>query len=328
MARPLRPHAPGQGIHITARVQNGAALFTPNIQHSIAWLICEAAAFCGTAVLALVVMPNHFHLVVKQGSQPLGWMMQRAMQQTARLIRNVHGGEGHVFGRRYWSCVCPNSFYLRQAIIYTHLNPWKAGLCDEPANYACTTQPLATLTPMNQRWASLVSWQEARLLFAADSIDDDSITRNYLAYIEYWKFRYKLAKHGSDELYRDTNDPERPFALMGDAYWAANYVGGPVEVRSAHKHDTCERAIKLLKLLDEECSLDVMRIAGRSAAISGLRRNLIEALLLSGESNGAIARCLFVSPALVSSVAASIRLKRSTLQPNDDAIAKTVVTGS
>lgn len=309
MARPLRPHAPGQGIHITARVQNGAALFTPDIRQSIAWLICEAAAFCGTQVLALVVMPNHFHVVVKQGPQPLGWMMQRAMQQTARLVRQTHGGEGHVFGRRYWSCVCPNSFYLRQAIIYTHLNPWKAGLCVEPSEYDCTTDPLTALLPLDHRWTSLIAWKEARLLFAGDSYDDDSISRNYKAYIAYWKFRYKAADRLSEELYRDTDDPERPFAVLGDAHWVAHYIGGPVELRAAHKYDICERAARLLKSLDKNCSLDIMRIAGRSAAISRLRRDLIEALLITGEANGAISRCLFVSPALVSSVAASLRRK-------------------
>lgn len=311
MARPIRPHAPGHGFHITARLQNGVGLFTPDLQESVAWLICEAAMFCGTSVLALTVMPNHFHIVVKQGPHPLGWMMQRAMQQTARLVRQTHGGEGHVFGRRYWASICPSPYYLRQAIIYTHLNPWKAELCNEPWEYAGCSDALIVGRRHDYRWSALIARDKARALFAGKSLDEASVAENYKAYIAYWKFRYKRAQPNDNILLCEPDDPERPVAPLGDQHWAVNYIGAHQEKQSTRKHDICERAAVILNSLDPECSLDVMRLAGRSAAITGLRRKLVAALLTAGDRNRDIARCLYVSPALVSAVAANLRLDRS-----------------
>lgn len=307
MARPIRPHAPGQALHLTARLQNGTAYFTPEIRESVGWNICEAATFCGTDVLALAIMPNHFHVVVKQGAQPLGWMMQRAMQQTALLVRRTHGGEGHVFGRRYWCSVCPSPFYLRQAIIYTHLNAWKAKLCNEPWEYTSCSDGLLLGRPNGACWSRLIAVEKARLLFALDSLDEGCITRNYQEYITYWKTRYATAERMDALLFNEPDDRQRPCAPLGDGHWAANYIGASVELRQSIKHDVCERATRILASLDPECSLDVMRMAGRSAAIVAVRRKLIAALVLAGYRVSSIARCLYVSQALVSEVAAGLR---------------------
>lgn len=303
MPRAIRINAPGQGIHITARVQNGAPLFIEELRDSIATYICEAAQCSGTIVLALVVMPNHFHVVVKQGSFPLGWMMQRAMQRTACLVRRrFSGSEGHVFGRRFWSSVCSGPMYLRQAIVYTHLNPWKAGLCDGSSNYAWSSQSPFYGQPVRSDWQTMIAVAKARSLYAEGNDAPADALANYDRFVEYSKIRWQ--QFTGKRLFDLTDDAHRPHANVGDQNWAvefARYI--PPAQRAIVQRDIRDYAVEALRLNNPDCSLDLIRCAGRSRAISLIRRNLIAALLVAGYRNCMIARLLFVSPALVSDVA-------------------------
>lgn len=308
MPRAHRLHAPGAGTHITARLQGGAALFTEGIRDSVASLICEAAQFTGVHILALVVMPNHFHIVARQSGFPLGWMMQCAMQRTSLLIRRNSGGEGHVFGRRYWSCICDNSDYLRQAILYTHLNPWKAGLCRTPGDYRWSSQQVYARDVTDSPWMQFIAVEKARLLFANETFEGDNVDVNYNAFLDYAKVRYLTAVPGDRLLYDWSDDWFRPRAPKGDEHWIETYSHAvPQRHVLVQKRDLRDRAVDILRSIAPHCSLDDVRSCNRSRKIVQIRRNLIAILLTSGYRGSAIARCLFVSAALVSRVAAEIR---------------------
>ena len=308
MPRAHRLHAPGAGTHITARLQGGAPLFTETVRDAVASLICEAAQFNGVQILALVVMPNHFHIVARQGGFPLGWMMQCAMQRTSLLIRRNFGGQGHVFGRRYWSCICDNPDYLRQAILYTHLNPWKAGLCRTPADYRWSSHQSYARAATDSSWAQYIAVQKGRLLFANETFEDDDVVANYDAFLDFAKVRYLTAVPGDRFLYDWSNDWYRPCAPKGDQHWTETYSHAvPQHQVVVQKRDLRDRAVDILKAIAPSCSLDDVRSCNRSRKIVKIRRDLIAVLITSGYRGSAIARCLFVSPALISRVAAEIR---------------------
>lgn len=293
-------------MHITARLQNGAGLFTEPLRDSIATFICEAATFCGSDVLALAVMPNHVHIILKQGMMPLGWLMQRVIQRAAMLVRLSHGGEGHVFGRRYWSCVCDSPEYLRRAIAYTHLNPWKARLCSDPADYSWSSHALIDRGYGVGVWNTQIAREKTRLLFARDNYEAASITDNYRAYVEYAKIRYKDAIPGDRFLF-DVTDWLRPHAPKGDEHWIAEYSqAAPTQQKRIEQRDVRDRAVSALRLLAPDCTLDMIRLGGRGHAITRIRRELIAVLFTSGYRRSAIARVLFVSPSVVSDVTAAI----------------------
>jgi REP element-mobilizing transposase RayT len=308
MPRAIRINAPGQGIHITARVQNGAPLFIEELRDSIATYICDAARCSGTSVLALAVMPNHFHIVVKQGSFPLGWMMQRAMQRTVCLVRRrFRDGEGHVFGRRFWSSVCSGPMYLRQAIVYTHLNPWKAKLCDASGNYAWSSQSSFYGGPINAEWYSMLAVDKARQLFAENDDDPAATIANYERFEEYSKVRW-LQVTGK-RLFDLTDDVLRPHARRGDQNCAIEFGRNmPHAQRAIVQRDIRDYAVEVLRLNHPDVTLDFLRSAGRSRGLSQIRRNVIAALLTAGYRGCAIARLLFVSQALVSDVARQLTL--------------------
>jgi putative transposase len=135
MGRYPRPDLPGAAFHLTARVQNGLHLFTPDLRDRIVRVLRWQLQRSDASLLAYVVMTNHLHLVVVQGQQPLGHLMQPFLRSVALATHSRHGTEGHVFERRFHDRYCRDGAHLRTAIAYTHANPVRAGICHDPAAY-------------------------------------------------------------------------------------------------------------------------------------------------------------------------------------------------
>lgn len=135
MGRRLRPNRPGVAFHITTRLQDRAHRFTPILRDRVVRILGRHIARSDLRLLAYVVMSNHLHLIVIQGSQPLDAFMQPFLRSVALAVQEAHGIQGHVFERRFRDHACENLRHLRNAIAYTHANPVRAGLCEDPRDY-------------------------------------------------------------------------------------------------------------------------------------------------------------------------------------------------
>jgi REP element-mobilizing transposase RayT len=305
MPRQRRLHLPNAGFHITARTQSGAPYFSPEIRTLIAHDIEEAVAAQRHTLLAYVVMTNHLHIVIKQGDAPLGWMMQRIMQRAVVHVRRVHEGEGHVFGRPYWACVCHNPAYLRRAIVYTHLNPVKAGLSKAAEHYAWSTHRDYV---ENTRGKTRAFPNEGRMLFADKSLRPEDVRSNYMRFIEFCNARRATGIPGDWLL---PEGPDRlliPSASHGDTYWAANYSAFTEATSFTRPNiDVARPAAALLSRLDPDVTLDMIRAADRSVALVKLRTQLVEGLIVHGCRTSAIGRCLGMSPSAVSRIKGRMR---------------------
>ncbi len=80
------------------------------------------------SVYAWALMPNHFHLLVRTGKEPLARSMRRLMTGYAINFNLRHKRRGHLFQNRYKSIVCQEDLYLLELTRYIHLNPLRAGL--------------------------------------------------------------------------------------------------------------------------------------------------------------------------------------------------------
>jgi putative transposase len=310
MPRHRRVHAPGHIFHITARVQGKAALFTPELRTTIADFIFDATIGSSVRLLAFVVMSNHLHLIVRQGRDPLGWFVQRVLQRAALLVRRTFSHHGHVFGRSYWAGLCDHPAYVRQAIIYTHLNPCYARMCAHPDVYPWSSH-LVYREPL--RTKAVDARHALRFFGSADCSDPDCWT-NYCAFLEYWLKRDRLPL-GAMHIYRDDELALAPTALAGDAFWTTEYgdVAQPPP-RITQLIDIRDRAAYVLRRLAMGISLADLRAAGRVRALCFYRRNVIATLYADGYANGAIARCLNVSHAHVSAVAAGLRTRTAATE--------------
>ena len=308
MPRQRRLHLPNAGFHITARTQNGALFFTPAIRTSIARDIVDAVPSFGHILLAYAVMPNHVHLVVKQGHTPLGWVMQRIMQRAVAHVRRTHGGEGHVFGRPYWSGTCKNPAYLRRAIVYTHLNPVKAGFCEDAADYPWSSHVRYVEFDDPDPAKHPLPW-EGLVLFADRSLEVRELKRSYTRFVDFCNAQRANRIPGDWLLPEGPQRTLIPDTAHGDTYWAANYSAfAESESFTRANVDVARPAATLLSRIDADVTLDEVRFAGRSKALGKIRQQLIEGLLVFGCRTTAIARYLAVSPSFVSKVRRQMQL--------------------
>lgn len=312
MPRARRTHAPGCAFHVTARTQAKVRWFNESMCETIADYICESGATSTTRVLAFSVMPNHLHMILRQGTQPLGWMVQRVLQRTALLVRRTYEHEGHVFGRRYWSGLCDDASYLRQAIIYTHLNPFYAGLCSDPVDCKWTSHRAYLGLGCTGSWDQHVDADHGLRLFASSASGVVDFRKDYLRFIRYWMQRPKLPL-GAKYLLTTEEVAAAPAAEYGNVYWSAEYgdVVASIPRFIQPTLDARDCVMTALRALAPDLTLEQVRTGGRVKAIGSVRRQLIAMLLTSGHRNGAIARCLNVSTAHVSEVASEMRYASS-----------------
>ena len=75
-----------------------------------------------------MLLPNHFHLLVRTGTKPLARSMRSLLSGYANAFNRRHRRSGHLFQNRYKSIVCEEEPYFLELVRYLHLNPLRARL--------------------------------------------------------------------------------------------------------------------------------------------------------------------------------------------------------
>jgi REP element-mobilizing transposase RayT len=79
-------------------------------------------------VFAFALMPNHFHILARTGSQPISRAMSSLLTGYAVSFNHRHTRVGHLFQNRFKSTLCEEAGYFRELVRYIHLNPVRAGI--------------------------------------------------------------------------------------------------------------------------------------------------------------------------------------------------------
>lgn len=90
---------------------------------------------CGYSLYGYCLMPNHIHLVLREGKQPLETIMRRIGASFVYWYNAKYARTGHLFQDRFKSEPIESDAYLLTVIRYVHWNPVKAGLCSAPEAY-------------------------------------------------------------------------------------------------------------------------------------------------------------------------------------------------
>jgi REP element-mobilizing transposase RayT len=110
---------------------------------------------------AYCLMPNHFHLLIRQRATALAQIMQTALTRYASYLNRIQGRRGHVFQSRYTALLCTDDAYFLTVLRYIHENPVRAGLAKVPEDW---------------QWSSYRDYQSAR----ADAIVDTTLCQTLL----------------------------------------------------------------------------------------------------------------------------------------------------
>jgi putative transposase len=308
MSRSTRQYVNGGVFHITARTQGKKPWFTRRLRGVVVEIIVKGVAQSDANLLAYAVMPNHFHMVVVQGSMTLGTVMQPIMRRIALLMQRFHKISGHVFERSYRSFVCADPDYVRASIVYTHLNPWRAGLCKDPCDYKWTSHEIYLGKTASYLYSTQLAANMGLRLFAHDGeLDPTSLRTSYLTEIRH-RVLLDQAKAGADVNVSirgcDYNE--------GDRYFRTQIRRGSQLPEPPWRPDLRDAAQSALRVWKHDIALADLRGSWLPHQLVAVRKNVI-AWLLGRDYRGCdIAHFFGISPATVSKVSTAVRAAQSS----------------
>jgi len=134
--RKPRIDAPGAIQHVIARGNAGARIVEDDEdRHALIKTLEHVSALLGWRVHAYCLMDTHLHLVVETPEPNLGKGMQRLVGGYARTFNRRHGRYGHLFAGPFKASPIDVEAYAFEVAAYVVLNPLRAGLVDDPADW-------------------------------------------------------------------------------------------------------------------------------------------------------------------------------------------------
>lgn len=137
MARQPRLTVAGYPHHVIQRGNDRQAIVRDDADREKLWaLLVEQAAIFKVAVHAYVLMDNHLHLLATpQTDDGLPKLMQAVGRSYVRYFNLRHQRTGTLWEGRYRSNLIESERYLLACMVYIDLNPVRAGMVQEPADF-------------------------------------------------------------------------------------------------------------------------------------------------------------------------------------------------
>jgi len=156
MARLPRLIVPGVPMHIIQRGNNREACFFSDQDYTV-YLdkLKDYSKKYDVSVHAYVLMTNHVHLLVTPHTDHgISQLMQSLGRYYVRYINSVYDRTGTLWEGRFKSTLVSDERYLLTVSRYIELNPVRANMADDPAQYPWTSyqhnalgKPIELITP-------------------------------------------------------------------------------------------------------------------------------------------------------------------------------------
>ncbi|WP_062053578.1 transposase [Aquimarina longa] len=121
------PLTPDAYFHIYNRGNNKEDIFKNHRNYSYFLSLLEKYILDVCEVYAYCLLKNHFHLVVKTHDHVEGKLISQKFSNMfnayAKAVNKAYDRDGSLFKDRFSRKKIENEDYLKQLIIYTHLNP-------------------------------------------------------------------------------------------------------------------------------------------------------------------------------------------------------------
>lgn len=134
-----QPLLPYQYFHIYNRGNNGENIFIEekNYQYFLHLISKHLLPVCN--ILAYCMLKNHFHIVIKTKERQTEKNISRAFSNLfnayAKAINKAYNRTGSLFENRFKRILITKEDYLRNLIIYIHLNPENHNMIADFKNY-------------------------------------------------------------------------------------------------------------------------------------------------------------------------------------------------
>lgn len=137
MARLPRLSAPGHPHHVIQRGNNRQEVFRDAADcERFLGLLAELAPAHNVAIHAYVLMPNHVHLLLTPiDATGMSRLMQALGRRYVHWFNKRHARTGTLWEGRFRASVVESERYLFACSRYIEMNPVRAGLVADPAEY-------------------------------------------------------------------------------------------------------------------------------------------------------------------------------------------------
>lgn len=152
MARLPRLVVPNHPLHIMHRGNNRQAIFeTDDDLMRIKEDLTVSLAKSHCQLHAYVIMTNHLHLLVTPtDKEQLSVFMQSLTNRYARYFNTTRKRTGTIWEGRFKSCLVDSEAYLFTLYKYIEMNPIKASLVDDIADYRWSSYPHNALAQIDE----------------------------------------------------------------------------------------------------------------------------------------------------------------------------------
>jgi len=136
MARPLRIEFPGAIYHVISRGNASQIIYEDDVdRRNFLEILSSAIQRYHWLCHAYCLMGNHYHLLIETPEANLSSGMRQINGVYTRRFNARHQRSGHLFQGRFKAIIVERDPYLLELIRYISLNPVRAGMATDPAQY-------------------------------------------------------------------------------------------------------------------------------------------------------------------------------------------------
>jgi putative transposase len=136
MGEKPRPLVAGGIYHVTSRGNARQTICLDELDYlEVLRLVATVVGRFGFLCHSFCVLPNHYHLLIETPEPNLHKGMLLLNRTYARRFNRRYSRVGHVFQGPYGAELLQSDPHLLEVCRYIALNPVRAGLCDDPAEW-------------------------------------------------------------------------------------------------------------------------------------------------------------------------------------------------
>ncbi|MEK6579972.1 MAG: hypothetical protein AABZ55_12150, partial [Bdellovibrionota bacterium] len=123
--------------HVTARANNRETFPLPldQLWEIIGFECLVLTIAYEVKIHALVLMPNHIHMLLTVPRHDLGLAMNVFLSSVTRSSNMLSGRSGHLFGGPYYGSLISGTHYFGHALKYVYRNPVESLMCLNVQDY-------------------------------------------------------------------------------------------------------------------------------------------------------------------------------------------------
>lgn len=182
MTRPLRIEFPGAVYHVSSRGDRREPIFDDEVdRQAFIDVVALALKRFDACALAFCLMDNHYHLVLHTRQPNLSALMHLVNGVFTQAYNRRHAKVGHLFQGRFKAILVDRDAYLLEVCRYVDLNPVRAAMVADPAQWPWSSYQVHTSLVAGLPWLDTSAAHGYLLGYDVASVGDSALAASQYA---------------------------------------------------------------------------------------------------------------------------------------------------